>query len=217
MHTYLRIVNPAVAVVVLALCIWAATHDNDTFRFRGLVLGGMHTYFFAKGLFSASAVFLLGRILMKMLEHGNAGDGSRSLRMEALYVMALVGLVLSLLTGLFPHKEQKKAASPQEVKIAATNPAEIAIVEHYVVRDVQPLRIAGKLRNGSGYDWESVLVLATVGIDGRFAAQCRNAAVRVGPNAELPFSVVCDNLNVAGAGHGPSYRITIEAERKSRE
>ncbi|MBZ5706840.1 MAG: hypothetical protein LAN63_15935 [Acidobacteriia bacterium] len=70
MKTYLRIVNPIVALLVFLLCLWAATFEDGNFRPMGILKGGIPTYFLAKGLFCSSALFLVGKILSVM----TAGD-----------------------------------------------------------------------------------------------------------------------------------------------
>jgi hypothetical protein len=71
MKTYLRIVNPIVALVVLLLCLWAAAaNDSGNFKPLGMFAGGIPIYFVAKGLFCSSALFLLGRILSVMMDGG---------------------------------------------------------------------------------------------------------------------------------------------------
>ena len=67
MKIYLRFVNPVVAILVLLLCLWAAMNDNG-FKPKGLLEGGIPTYFFAKGLFCCSALILLGK-LVSLMEH----------------------------------------------------------------------------------------------------------------------------------------------------
>jgi len=66
MKTYLRIVNPVVAALVLLLCLWAAMFDEGHFKPFAFVQGGIPTYFIAKGLFCSSALVLIGRILSLM-------------------------------------------------------------------------------------------------------------------------------------------------------
>jgi hypothetical protein len=66
MKTYLRIVNPIVAVLVLLLCLWAAMNGDSRFKLNGPLLGGIPTYFFAKGLFCCSALILLGKLVSLM-------------------------------------------------------------------------------------------------------------------------------------------------------
>ena len=67
MKTYLRFINPIVAIIVLLLCIWAAIFDEGNFEPRGIIFGTFPTYFFAKGLFCSSALFILGKILLEMI------------------------------------------------------------------------------------------------------------------------------------------------------
>jgi len=66
MKTYLRIVNPVMAALILLLCLWAAAFDEGRFKPFAFVQGGIPTYFIAKGLFCSSALVLLGRILSLM-------------------------------------------------------------------------------------------------------------------------------------------------------
>ncbi|MBZ5614645.1 MAG: hypothetical protein LAO23_11600 [Acidobacteriia bacterium] len=68
MKTYLRIINPLVALVVLLLCLWASMNGDNGFQPLGMLRGGIPTYFLAKGLFCSSALFLMGRILLLMTE-----------------------------------------------------------------------------------------------------------------------------------------------------
>lgn len=71
---YLKFINPAVAIVVLAICIYAATVDIDRnngvydIEYMGLFRENIASYFFAKGIFSATAIFLLGKILELLLD-----------------------------------------------------------------------------------------------------------------------------------------------------
>ncbi len=68
MKTYLSVVNPVVAALVLALCLWAATHDDGKFKPEGIVAGSISTYFVAKGLFCSATLVLVGKIVALMME-----------------------------------------------------------------------------------------------------------------------------------------------------
>ena len=70
MKTYLRVVNPIVAALVLALCLWAASHDDGQFKPGGMLAGGIPTYFVAKGLFCSAILMLVGKIVALMIERG---------------------------------------------------------------------------------------------------------------------------------------------------
>ena len=67
MKTYLKFVNPIVAIIVLLLCVWAAIFEDGTFEPMGIIAGTFPTYFFAKGLFCSSALFILGKVLLEMI------------------------------------------------------------------------------------------------------------------------------------------------------
>lgn len=67
MKTYLRIINPIVAGLVLVLCLWAAIFENGTFKPGQVIEGAIPTYFVAKGLFCSVTLFILGRILLLMI------------------------------------------------------------------------------------------------------------------------------------------------------
>jgi len=73
MRFYLKWINPAVAVVVLAFAVWASLTANDSgAAVVQIVKGGLGSYFFAKGLFCSSALFILGKILEFLLESRDA-------------------------------------------------------------------------------------------------------------------------------------------------
>ena len=67
MNTYLRYVNPIVALAILLLCIWASicTHGDKGYdiQVHSIWRGGIPTYFIAKGLFCSLTVFILGKLL----------------------------------------------------------------------------------------------------------------------------------------------------------
>lgn len=68
MKTYLRVINPVVAALVLVLCLWAASHDDGRFKPEGIFAGGISTYFVAKGLFCSATLVLVGKIVALMME-----------------------------------------------------------------------------------------------------------------------------------------------------
>lgn len=65
MRTYLKFVNPILALLVFGLCAFAAMkEDKDKPIVIGnVIVGGIPTYFFAKGIFCGVAIFLLGKVL----------------------------------------------------------------------------------------------------------------------------------------------------------
>jgi hypothetical protein len=65
--TYLRIVNPIVSALVLIICFYSALVNDDGFDVLLPLSGSFSSYFLAKGLFCASALFLVGKILEAMI------------------------------------------------------------------------------------------------------------------------------------------------------
>lgn len=55
MHTYLKIVNPIAAALVLLFCLYAATVEDGKCTIAARIEDGIPTYGFAKGLFCSSA------------------------------------------------------------------------------------------------------------------------------------------------------------------
>jgi hypothetical protein len=67
MRFFLHYVNPILAVIVLVICLVAASTSagGDHLTYSGFLKDPLQTYFLAKGIFCAAALFLLG----KLVEH----------------------------------------------------------------------------------------------------------------------------------------------------
>jgi hypothetical protein len=80
MRFYLKWVNPVIALLILAICSWiyfggyfvSFSQEKSAFAKGGVIIDpdkmGFSMYFFAKGLFCSSALFLMGEILKRLLE-----------------------------------------------------------------------------------------------------------------------------------------------------
>jgi hypothetical protein len=70
MRTYLRVINPLVGLLVFCLCTFAAMkEDKDKpIRVGNIVIGGIPTYFFAKGIFCSVSILLLGKLLENQID-----------------------------------------------------------------------------------------------------------------------------------------------------
>jgi len=70
MRFYLRVANPVVSIIVLALCVYASVHQKEGggLDLRGALSDPLLTYFLAKGLFCSSTLFILGHLLLHLIE-----------------------------------------------------------------------------------------------------------------------------------------------------
>ena len=75
MKTYLQVINPIMAALVLLLCLYAAFFDKGTFIPSGVREGGIPMYFVAKGIFCSSTLFIVGRILLFMVTKAERDSG----------------------------------------------------------------------------------------------------------------------------------------------
>lgn len=66
---FLKYINPLLALIVLGVClVAAATGENgDSLRYVGFFKSPIPTYFLGKGIFCAAALFLLGKIMERLL------------------------------------------------------------------------------------------------------------------------------------------------------
>ncbi len=80
MRFYLKWVNPVIALLILAICSWiyfggyfiSFGKENSAYTLGEVIIDpdkeGFSMYFFAKGLFCSSALFLMGEILKRLLD-----------------------------------------------------------------------------------------------------------------------------------------------------
>jgi hypothetical protein len=73
MRIYLKVLNPIVAIIVLGLCVDASLFDDGKFKPETFLSGGLQTYFFAKGLFCSATLFVLGRVLLLLMDRFEGG------------------------------------------------------------------------------------------------------------------------------------------------
>ncbi|MCM8806171.1 MAG: hypothetical protein NC825_05535 [Candidatus Omnitrophica bacterium] len=78
MKLYLKIINPILSVIVFLLCIYAAVVGDGKFDPGRVRQGDLSTYFVAKGIFCAATLFIVGRILLILIENvGNRKSNQR--------------------------------------------------------------------------------------------------------------------------------------------
>ena len=71
MKFYLRVINPLICIIVFLFCLYASIKgENKVHWLAPFTDGAFSSYFFAKGFFCSSALFLLGKILEHMMSGG---------------------------------------------------------------------------------------------------------------------------------------------------
>ncbi len=203
---YLRIINPVISLLVFILCTWAAIcGDNNEIHFYGIVSGTFSTYFFAKGLFTGSSLFILGKILLEVLKKG-AGQSKPSKR-EVFYSFAFLCFSVGALAGLYFW-----GVSPAPAKEAAavTNPPGLNVVESCRIKESSAFKLLVKIRNSSGVDWASGKVVADLFIKGKYSGQEIASLPGVKPNEELSVFIDFDDFLNANVPDPVSYRFKIE-------
>lgn len=192
------------------LCIWAATMDDNEFNIYGLVAGGLSTYFFAKGIFSASAVFLLGKILQEMISHRKANEKPDTLKADLKYLAVWLGVIMGLMAGLFilGHREKEES-------VWVYNPGEISLSDDHLVRESTVISVAGLIQNKSTINWDIYRVEADVFIDGKYAGTCSDYSHTLRANEEKYFSADCTKLETEKIKGKVTYKLEYSAEKMS--
>lgn len=207
MKFYLRYINPALALVVLALCVWAAvTQDRRTPNLAGIVAGGFGTYFFAKGLFCSAALFLSGVSLLRRWE----SDGNASLYgwKEIMIVVAIAGAATG---GLYAYRAgadqfQDKRSTSEE---SAANPKELEITDLTAIPQTQFLSITGKVKNASSTAWKSITIEADVFHGATFSAKVERMIVRLKPGESQYFVLESSNLRTEKMLDSLRYKVEV--------
>jgi hypothetical protein len=100
MKFYLRVVNPVIALLLFILCFWASTASEEKFSIFGIIIGGMNTYFFAKGLYTSCSLLILGRILLEILDRSEKKAEQKFTRKEMIYSISFGVFTIGSLSGL---------------------------------------------------------------------------------------------------------------------
>jgi hypothetical protein len=213
MNFYLRVLNPAVAISIFALCYWASIGE-EAGNPLGFLAGGISTYFFAKGLFCASALFLLGRILLGLFSDERRATESRSSRAQIVASLAIFGFLAGSFAGLLLLVVPEKAATTSNEPVI--DPTGIRIVDPYEIRVTKYFTIGGKLRNDGPSDWESVVVIANVRLAGKLVAECTEKLTDRGEvleaGSEREFLNRCGQLYSYQIDGPLEYALRVEAK-----
>lgn len=167
MKFYLKVINPIIAALVVLICFWAATFNEDEFTLSGIVLGYLGSYFFAKGLFAGSSIFLLGNILQTILSAKDNSDYKTCSVKEYLYLVSLFVFSIGLLVSILIFKdigEDKEKVIIKEV----INPTGVILEDTTRITESDQLCFSGKAVNNSGKVLYKTKIIGKVFSAGKF-------------------------------------------------
>jgi len=190
MKIYLKIINPTLAILVLLLCTWSAVFDKGQVNIAGIIAGGFGSYFFAKGIFAFSSLLLLGKILLEIQEHRNTTNTSSNIEWK--YILVLLLISIGILYSLLMMSKYKIKEEKNLIKIES--PEKLEIIEKYIVRESNNLKITGKLKNNSNIKYYSLGLSADIIIGGRYSDNCTGEIRRISAGSEKNFIIECNDL-----------------------
>jgi hypothetical protein len=195
-------VNPVIALLLFILCFWASTISDEKFNIFGIIIGGMNTYFFAKGLYTSCSLLILGRILLEILDHSEKKIEQKYTRKEKIYsisfgvftIGSLLGMVLlndfkSLDSGVSFFKKTK-IESIEKVQ----NPKSLEISFIHRVMESERLKYSGKIYNNSNQKWKEVKVEGDLIINGILADKVTVTIDSLTSMQNVPFIMNFDDF-----------------------
>jgi hypothetical protein len=170
MRFYLRVINPVVALMAFGLCTWAAIYGDDKLQIFGLVGGAFGSYFFAKGIFTGGALFLLGKLLEATLEKGAKDANPMSLRAERALSLSFICATIGIFAGLFFWSKPVEPVDPPKT-YEVQNPVSLKITESHLVKETDRVNVAITLVNEDSSAWDKVAVTATLYLGGQYSGE----------------------------------------------
>jgi hypothetical protein len=192
MRYYLRVINPAVALSVFVLCTWASIGSDNggvgggTINIFGIIIGGLSTYFFAKGVFCSLSLFISGKILLEIMQKKYPEKENKLTKPEIISFAIFAFAIIGILAGLYLIKDHKSTESHTKV---IENPNQIQIVESNRIPSSEYLRITGKIKNNSSFLWQKITIKGNIFIGGKFADDEERSIDSLKPNDERYFII----------------------------
>lgn len=210
MKLYLKFINPAVSLVILALCVWAASKMDHGASpgLAGIVAGSFNSYFFAKGLFCSSMLFFTGYSLLRRLESGE----SRSL--YRVRDVGIVGLIAVAMAGSLAYFHTHATFS--EEKAAGTesslcNPKGLEVSGLTAVPQAQFLSITGNLTNTSSRAWSAIGVEADIFHGTVFSGRVQCQVPRLNPGESRRIVLQSEVLRTDKMLDSLRYEVAVSA------
>jgi len=219
MRFYLRVINPVISIVILILCTWAAIHSdmdgsNNDIKLSGIILGYLTSYFFAKGLFCSSALFISGRTLLGILNINSTKTEPKLKKNEWLLIFGFLTLLLGMLFFLYYDeylKKEDKVIKPEITYNHFDNPKEIQIIENNWIKESEYLRITGKIKNSSAIIWDTLELSAPIFIGGRYSTELNETEKDIQANEERYFVLSSSTILTKEIKDSLNYKIKLKA------
>ncbi len=192
MKVYLRWINPAIALTILALCTWASMTDKEEPHLAGIVSGGFGSYFFAKGLFCSSALFLTGFSVLHRVESAGKGllYGKRDVGIIAVLTLVLVGGLVGFYAKAKADDQSKAIQDSEPVQ----NPSTLVILNVSPIPASEFLCITGKIQNRSTTRWSKVILGSEIFHGDTYSGEVNATIESLKPNEERRFILQSSSL-----------------------
>ena len=209
MYFYLRVINPGISLLVFLLCTWAAIlGDHNEISFSGIVAGTFPTYFFAKGLFTSTSLWLIGKILLEMLKKSDC-QTKLSTR-ERFYSIAFICFTIGALTGLYFWGVS--TSKPKETSRTVTNPTGIVVSDTYRIKEASNLKMSITIKNSSTTSWIGGKLYTDLIINGKYSGNQITSLSDFKPNDEKPFILDFNDFQNVKVPDSISFKFKIEMD-----
>jgi hypothetical protein len=212
---YLRVINPIIALLVYILCFWASTAGEDSFNIFGMIIGGMSTYFFAKGIFTSCSIFLIGRILLEILSHKNADIEKKRSRVEYVYMLSFFIFIFGSFITLY-FLSDFDIFENKETEITENNPEGIAISNIRRVNEADELKFSMVLKNSTKDTWKNLKVNYILQINDRISDQIEESIGEIKPNEKKVLIADFSGFRNMNVPESAGIETGIEAIRETK-
>ena len=215
MKFYLKVINPAIAFIILGLCYWASsTYDEGKFSFLGLWMGGMYTYFFAKGLFTCSTLLILGKLLQNVMFKDDKKEVSPA---YYLYIIGLIGIAASSFLWIYSSTIDTDKDEKNVETVTIVNPVEIKIIDSYRITESEWLKIGIKVKDESEINWKKVKFCTDLFIEERLIGDCSCTSYNFDEDKNKNLVIDCNDFRNEKINDSLRFEIKIKAEKNKND
>lgn len=222
MKFYLRVVNPVIAILLFILCFWASTASDEKFSIFGIIIGGMNTYFFAKGLYTSCSLLILGRILLEILDHSEKKTEQKYTRKEKIYSISFGVFTIGSLFGLVLLNDFKTLDSGvsffKKTKIESfekvQNPKSLEINFIHRVMESEKVKYSGKISNTTDQKWKEIKVEGNLIINGILSDKVTVSIDSLTSKQTVPFIIDFSDFVNTSVPDSAKLDLQIDAEMK---